>query len=90
LNYLQFGFNVTESNLYEDSEPNWKIRYDAREYFELSFLFDYQGIKNMLDNLDKRDEKYDQYLAHYFSEGKGYVENRDDKSKIIFFFDNLF
>merc|ERR1712032_1715363 len=64
LNYFQYGFNVTEANLYDDSEPNWKVRYNANEYFELSFLFDYQGIQNILDNLDKRDEKYDQYLNH--------------------------
>ena len=65
LNYFQYGFNVTESNLYEDSEPNWKIRYNANEYFELENLYDYQGIKNMLDSLDKRDDKYKDYLKHF-------------------------
>ena len=30
---MQFGFNVTEANLYEDSEPDWKIRYNANEFF---------------------------------------------------------
>ena len=78
MNYYQFGFNVTEANLFEDSEPNWKIRYNANKYFELENLYDTQGIKKMLDSLENREDKYKEYLKHFFSEGPAYEANKDN------------
>jgi hypothetical protein len=80
---MQYGFNLTEANLYQENKPNWKIRYNANEFFEIENLYDYEGIKKMLDNLDKRNDKYDQYLSNFYTEGPNYYKNRNNKSILI-------
>ena len=81
LNYLQYGFNMTLANLFEENSPHWEIRYNATEFFKVKYLNDLKGIKQFLINLKNDKEAYDKMLSHYFAEGKPYLKYKDDKSK---------
>jgi hypothetical protein len=83
-NYFQYGFNVIEANLYTDSEPNWKVRYNANEFFELENLYDYKGIKKIFDSFETNNDKYKEYMKHYWSEGPAYENDKDNMGNKIF------
>jgi len=80
LNYLQYGFNMTLANLFEENEPEWKIRYNATEFFRVQNLNDYKGIKKFLLKLKNDNVSFDEMLSHFYAEGKTYLQSRNDKS----------
>jgi hypothetical protein len=47
----------------------------------LENLYDYKGIKKILDSFETNDEKYKEYMKHYWSEGPVYYKDKDDIGK---------
>ena len=76
--YIHYGFDLIEANKI-GNKPDWKIRYNASELFQVENMTHYGGIKDFILSILTNKENFEKILDAFFSSGpriKKFIKNK--------------